>query len=60
MNLGYDVWYLVCNGFTKIPPSVEEVQKKNKALSDIINNITDSKLNTVLNYVATKEVWDKL
>ena len=26
MNL--DVWYLVCNGYTKIPPLDEEVKKK--------------------------------
>jgi len=55
-----DVWYLVCNGFTKIPPSDEEVQKNSKALSDIINNIINSTLNKVMHYATTKEVWDKL
>jgi len=58
MNL--DVWYLVCNGFTKISPSNEEEKKNSKALSDIINSIPDLALNRVMHYETTKEIWDKI
>ena len=59
MNLGSNVWYSVCNGFTKIHPSGEEVQKNSKA-SDNFNLIPDSTLKRVMHYTTAKEVWDKL
>ena len=44
-NLMYlDVWYLVCNDYTKTPPSNKEVKKNSKALSDIFCSIRDSTL----------------
>lgn len=49
MNL--NVWYLVCNGYTKIPPWDEEVKKNNKALSDIFCSIHDSTLNKVMHFI---------
>lgn len=58
MNL--DVWYLVCNGYTKIPPSDEEVYKNSKALSYIFYNLPDSTLNKVMHYTIANKVWDKL
>jgi len=55
-----DFFYLVCNDFTKISPLVEEVQKNNKPLSDVVNSILSSNLNRVMHYATTNEVCDKL
>lgn len=55
-----DIWYLLYHGYTKIPPSDEEVQKNSKELSDIINIIPDSTLNMVMHYTIAKKVWDKI
>ena len=60
MNLGSDVWNLVCNGCTKTPPSSEELQNNNVALNDIFGNIRDSTLVKVMNYEIAKEVRDNL
>jgi len=57
MNL--DVWHLVCKGYTKFPTSNKEVQKNNKALSNIFCSISDSILNKVMHYTY-KQVWDNL
>jgi len=58
MNL--DAWYLVCSGYTKIPPSYKEVQKNSKALSDIFCSIHDSTLYKIMHFRTTNQVWDKL
>ena len=58
--MNHDVWYLLSNGYTKIPPPNEEVKKNSKALSDIINIIHDSTLNRVMHYGIAKKVWDNI
>lgn len=58
--MNHVVLYWVCNGFTKIPPSNEEVKNNNKALIDIINIIHYSTLNGVMHYATAKELWDKI
>jgi len=59
--MNHVVWYLVCNSYTKIPPpSNEEVKKNSKVISDIINNIPNSKLNRFMNSTIANQVWDKL
>lgn len=58
--MNHDVCYLVCNGYTKIPPSDEEVKNNSKTISDTINSIPYSILNRVMHYATTKQVWDKL
>lgn len=58
--ISLDVWYLACNGYTKIPPSNEEVQKNSKELSDIFFSISDLVLNKFMHYTTSNQVWDKL
>lgn len=58
MNL--DVLHLVCNGYTKFPPSDKEVKKNSKDLSKIFCRISDSILNNVMHYTTAKQVWEEL
>jgi len=60
MNLGYDVWNLVCNGYTKTSPSGEELRKNNVALNEIFCKIPHSSLGNVMHYETAKEIWDNL
>lgn len=60
MNLGSDVWNLVCKGFSKTPPSGEELQNNNVALNESFGNILDSTLGKIMHYETAKEVWDNL
>lgn len=57
MDLGYDVWNWVRNGYTKILSWGEEVQKNNKAWSDIINSIHGLTLKRIMHYTIVKDVW---
>lgn len=57
INLGSDVYNLVCNGCTRSPPSSEELQKNNVAVNEFNGNIPDSTLGQVMHYEAPKEVW---
>jgi len=58
MNL--DVYHLVCNSYTKFPPSNKEVKNNSKALSNIFCSISNSILNKVMHYITAKQVWGRL
>ena len=60
ISLGFDLQNLFFNGYTKTPPSSQELQKNGQALNEIFCILPDSELDKIMHWKTTKEVWDNL
>lgn len=57
---GLGVWKLVCDGYDKDTPSVQEQHWNAKAKCVIYNNLHNKDLNTIIDLKSAKEIWERL